>query len=140
LPTGSAGAIGWHISNLKVDLACIVMPSPHGGNARASGRVRTELIFTKRRIPMTNENLTLHFKVKDFNAWQASYNGNEKNRTSAGITKSKVFRSVADPNDVLLLQDVADVSKARTWYSSSEMKSAMEKSGVIGSPSIRAAA
>ena len=87
---------------------------------------------------MNNENLTLHFKVKDFNAWQTSYNGNEKNRTSAGITNSKVFRSVADPNDVL--QDVADVSKARTWYGSSEMKSVMEKSGVVGSPSIRAAA
>ena len=45
-----------------------------------------------------------------------------------------------DPNDVLLLQDVADVSKARTWYGSSEMKAVMEKSGVVGSPSIRAAA
>ena len=89
---------------------------------------------------MSNESLTLHFKVKDFNAWQTSYNGNEKNCTSAGITKSKVFRSVADPNDVLLLQDVADVSKARTWYSSSEMKSVMEKSGVVGSPNIRVAA
>jgi hypothetical protein len=82
----------------------------------------------------------IHFKVKDFNAWQTSYNGNEKNRTSAGITKSKVFRSSDDPNDVLLLQDVADVSKARTWYGSSEMKSLMEKSGVVGSPSIRSAA
>jgi hypothetical protein len=51
-----------------------------------------------------------------------------------------VFRSTDDPNDVLLLQDVADVSKARTWYSSSEMKSAMEKSGVVGSPIIRVAA
>ena len=53
---------------------------------------------------MNNENLTVHFKVKDFNAWQTSYNGNEKNRTSAGITKSKVFRSADDPNDVLLLR------------------------------------
>jgi hypothetical protein len=96
--------------------------------------------FLQRRIPMNTENLTLHFKVKDFNAWQTSYNGSEKNRTSAGITKSKVFRSIDDPNDVLILQDVADVSKARTWYSSSEMKSVMEKSGVVGSPSIRAAA
>jgi hypothetical protein len=96
--------------------------------------------IAQRRIPMNNENLTLHFKVKDFNAWQTSYNGNEKNRASAGITKSKVFRSTDDPNDVLLLQDVADVSKARTWYGSSEMKSVMEKSGVVGSPSIRAAA
>ena len=88
---------------------------------------------------MNNENLTLHFKVKDFNAWQMSYNGNEKNRASAGITKSKVFRSSDDPNDVLILQDVADVAKARTWYGSSEMKTLMEKSGVVGSPSIRVA-
>jgi hypothetical protein len=55
-------------------------------------------------------------------------------------TKSKVFRSTDDPNDVLLLQDVTDVSKARTWYGSSEMKSLMEKSGVVGSPSTRSAA
>jgi hypothetical protein len=38
---------------------------------------------------------------------------------------------------VLILQDVADVAKARTWLGSSEMKTAMEKSGVIGAPSIR---
>ena len=50
------------------------------------------------------------------------------------------FRSADDPNDVLLLQDVADVSKARTWYGSSEMKAVLEKSGVVGSPSIRSAA
>jgi hypothetical protein len=89
---------------------------------------------------MYNENQTLHFKVKDFNSWETSYLGNVKNRTSAGITKSKVFRSANDPNDVLLLQDVADVAKARTWYGSSEMKATMEKSGVVGSPSIRSAA
>jgi hypothetical protein len=51
-----------------------------------------------------------------------------------------VFRSPDDPNDVVILQDVADVSKARTWLGSNEMKSVMEKSGVIGSPSIRFAA
>jgi hypothetical protein len=51
-----------------------------------------------------------------------------------------VFRSADDANDVVILQDVADVSKARTWLDSKEMKSMMEKSGVIGSPSIRFAA
>ena len=89
---------------------------------------------------MNNENLTLHFKVKDFNTWQTSYNGNEKNRTSAGITNGKVFRSQNDPNDVVILQDVADVPKARTWLGSDDMKAAIQKSGVIGSPSIRFAA
>ena len=89
---------------------------------------------------MNNENLTLHFKVKDFNTWRTSYNGNEKNRTSAGITNGKVFRSADNPNEVVILQDVADVAKARTWYGSNEMKTTMEKSGVLGLPSIRFAA
>jgi hypothetical protein len=98
------------------------------------------LKFSPRRATMTNENMTVHFKVKDFNAWRTSYNGHEKERTTAGITNAKVFRSADDPNDVLILQDVADVSKARTWLGSNEMKSVLEKSGVIGSPSIRFAA
>ena len=89
---------------------------------------------------MNNENLTVHLKVKDFNAWRTSYNGQEKDRTTAGITNSRVFRSADDQNDVLILADVADVSKARKWLGSSEMKSAMEKSGVVGSPSVRFAA
>ena len=50
------------------------------------------------------------------------------------------FRSSDDPNDVVILQDVADVSKARTWLTSNEMKLVMEKSGVLGSPNIRFAA
>ena len=64
----------------------------------------------------------------------------EKDRTSAGITNGRRFRSPEDPNDVVILQDVADVSKARTWLASNEMKAVMEKSGILGSPSIRFAA
>jgi hypothetical protein len=40
----------------------------------------------------------------------------------------------------VILQDVADVAKARAWYGSAEMKTTMEKSGVVGSPNIRFAA
>jgi hypothetical protein len=89
---------------------------------------------------MNKENLTVHLKVKDFNAWHTSYNGHEKDRASAGITNSRVFRSADDQNDIVILADVADVSKARTWLGTSEMKSVMEKSGVLGSPVIQFAA
>jgi hypothetical protein len=85
----------------------------------------------------TNENATIHFKVKDYAAWRTSYDGNEKSRLSAGITNGRVFRRAEDPNDVVVLQDVADVAKARTWFASDDLKAAMQKSGVIGSPSIR---
>jgi hypothetical protein len=48
-PTGSADAIGWHNSNLKVDidLHCGCRRHPQRDDARASGRVRTKVIFTK---------------------------------------------------------------------------------------------
>jgi hypothetical protein len=89
---------------------------------------------------MNNENLTVHLKVKDFGVWRTSYNGHEKERASAGITNGRVFRNPDDPNDVVILQDVADVSKARSWLTTSEMKAVMEKSGVVGSPNLRFAA
>ena len=88
---------------------------------------------------MNKENLTIYLKVKDFSAWRTSYNGREQNRASAGITNGRLFRNADDQNDVVILQDVADVAKARTWLGSPEMKTAME-SGVVGSPSIHFAA
>ena len=88
----------------------------------------------------TNENLTIHLKVKDYTTWRTGYDEREKSRVAAGITNGRVFRSANDPNDVVILQDVADVAKARTWLASDEMKAAMEKGGVVGSPNIRFAA
>jgi hypothetical protein len=36
----------------------------------------------------------------------------EKGRTSAGITNGRVFRGADHQNEVIVLQDVADVAKA----------------------------
>ena len=88
----------------------------------------------------TTENMTVHLKVKDYDLWRTGYDSREKNRNSVGITNGRVFRRAEDPNDVMILQDVADVAKARTWLASDEMKSAMEKSGVVGKPNVRFAA
>lgn len=89
---------------------------------------------------MNSENLTIHLKVKDYTAWRTGYDGREKSRVSAGITNGRVFRNAQDQNDLVILQDVADVAKARTWLGSDEMKAAMQQSGVVGSPTIRFAA
>jgi hypothetical protein len=86
------------------------------------------------------ENLTIHHKVTDYTAWRKGYDAHEQSRHSAGLTNGRVFRSAEDPNDVVVLQDVTDVAKARTWVGSEDLKAAMQKSGVIGSPTIRFAA
>jgi hypothetical protein len=87
-----------------------------------------------------NENLTIHLKVKDYSTWRLSYDGYEKNRLSAGITNGRVFRNAENPNDVVILQDAADVAKARSWLGSDDMKATMQKSGVVGTPNVRFAA
>jgi hypothetical protein len=63
------------------------------GTRAILGCVRVKDIFTKGRVPMNTENLTIHLKVKDFNAWRTSYNGGEQNRVTAGITNGRVFRN-----------------------------------------------
>jgi hypothetical protein len=86
------------------------------------------------------ENLTVHVTVLDYAIWRTGYNAREANRRSAGITNSKVFCNALDPNDVVILSDAGDVAKARTFFASEDQKTAMLKSGVIGTPSIRFAA
>ena len=88
----------------------------------------------------SNDNVTIHLKVKDYATWRTAYDGHEKGRLSAGITNGRVFRNAEDQNDVVILQDVADVAKARAWFGSDDLKAAMQKSGVLGSPNVRFAA
>jgi hypothetical protein len=59
----------------------------------------------------SNENVTIHLKVKDYATWRTAYDGHEKSRLSAGITNGRVFRNAEDQNDVVILQDVADVER-----------------------------
>jgi hypothetical protein len=105
------------------------------------GVIRHYTLFLSGVMPMNaqnqTENLTIHHKVKDYAAWRKGYDDHEKARHAAGVTKGRVFRSAEDPNDVLILQDVADMAKARTWLGGDELKAAMTKAGVIGSPNVR---
>jgi len=87
--------------------------------------------------PYTTENLTIRHKVRDYTTWRTVYNAHEQSRRAAGVTNGTVFRNAEDPNDVVVLQDVADVAKARTWVASEDLKAAMQKAGVVSSPSIR---
>jgi hypothetical protein len=96
-------------------------------------------------IVMTNasnkqENGLVHLKVNDYAKWRSSFDGSEKSRVAAGITNGKVFRSAEDQNDLVILADVADEAKARTFMASDEQKAQMQARGVIGSPTIRFAA
>ena len=48
-----------------------------------------------------------------------------------------MFRSAEDPNDILLLFDMADRRRAEAFGRSDDLREAMRNSGVVGQPEIR---
>ena len=75
-------------------------------------------------------------KVRDYAAWRPLYDAHESSRAGAGITNGRVYRKAEDPNDLVILFDVADVSKARAWTAGEDLKTVMDKAGVLGAPTI----
>jgi hypothetical protein len=81
--------------------------------------------------------MVLQHKIRDYAAWRPAYDAHETSRVGAGITNGRVYRKAEDPNDIVILFDAADIAKARAWASSEDLKSVMQKAGVIGAPDIR---
>ena len=80
--------------------------------------------------------MVIHHKVRDYAVWRPAYDAHESNRVGAGITNGRVYRKAEDPNDLVILLDVADVAKARAWASGEDLKTVMQKAGVLGAPAI----
>jgi len=80
--------------------------------------------------------MVIHHKVRDYAVWRPAYDAHESNRAGAGITNGRVYRKAEDPNDLVILLDATEVAKARAWASSEDLKTVMQKAGVLGVPAI----
>ena len=75
--------------------------------------------------------------MQDYAAWRPVYDAHEAARTAAGLTNGRVFRSAEDPNDILILFDMADRRRAEEFAESDDLRTAMQRAGVVGQPEIR---
>jgi len=80
--------------------------------------------------------MIVRHRVRDYQAWRPGFDEHERSRVAAGITNGRVFRGADDPNDVVVILDVADAEKARAWTQSEDLRSVMQKVGVLGAPEI----
>jgi hypothetical protein len=78
--------------------------------------------------------LVIHHRVRDYAAWRPAFDAHESNRVGAGITNGRVFRKAEDPNDIVILCDVAGTTKKRAWAAGEDLKTAMQNAGVMGAP------
>ena len=71
--------------------------------------------------------------VEDFDAWKSSFDDNDSIRTEGGQRGYQAFRSVDDPNEVVVLFEWND-EDPRAFFQSEEMRERMTDAGVKGMP------
>lgn len=75
-------------------------------------------------------------EVADYGAWRKAYDAFAPIQKKLGVIYKAVYQSADDPNDVTVIHDFHSLEKAKAFAASTELKAAMEKSGVKGAPQI----
>jgi hypothetical protein len=82
-------------------------------------------------------NLLTQHKVRNYEEWRPHFDRHEQTRAAAGISNPRVYRNASDPNDLVLLFDVADVDRAKHFGQSQDLRETMEQAGVVMPPTVR---
>lgn len=80
--------------------------------------------------------LIVQHGVQDYGAWRTVYEEVEDLRLQYGCNAKRVWQSPADANQVLVLHDFPTADQAQAFADSAELKSAMQRAGVAGPPSV----
>lgn len=80
---------------------------------------------------------TSQVRVKDYQAWRAVYDSDFDRRRAAGVTAESVHRLVGEPNTVLVQLHFATVDQFQA-FANQDIRTVMERAGVVGPPRIEA--
>jgi len=77
-------------------------------------------------------------KIKDYGPWRTFFDGQDREteRTAAGLTNPRIFRSADDVNEVVVILDSSDIKMAKAFAASPVTKESMKKSGVLDMPTV----
>jgi hypothetical protein len=80
--------------------------------------------------------IVVRHKVANYAKWKPAYDGHDSMRLAGGIHNYIIGRGLQDSNMVLVATKADDVSKAKAFTKDPSLKTAMQKGGVTGTPSI----
>ena len=78
--------------------------------------------------------MNIQHRVKNFEKWEQGYLAHDSVRQAYGITAWELGRDLKDSNLVYVFEKINDLEKAKSFSTSPDLKSAMMKAGVVGSP------
>jgi heme-degrading monooxygenase HmoA len=69
-------------------------------------------------------------KVEEYSKWKRIYDENMENRKNYGSKGSHVFRSIENPDEVVILYDWDDLENARKFFKSEDFKKKVKLAGI----------
>lgn len=112
---------GGENNEAKTDTTAVAAPEPVAAPAST--------------IVSTPENMVLVMhKVADFGKWLTAFESHDSVRLASGLQKYVVGRGLMDTNMVLIAMKADDLTKAKAFGQSADLKSTMKKAGVISAP------
>ena len=80
--------------------------------------------------------LFVRHEVADYGVWRKTFDGFAPTAKKSGAINGAVYRSADNANDVTVTHDFHSVEEAKAFAASPELKAAMGKAGVKGTPQI----
>jgi hypothetical protein len=75
-------------------------------------------------------------KVASFESWKQAFDGMTQERKKHGWLGHIVLRDATDPNVVTIVNRVRTLDGAKAYGGSAELRTAMQKAGVLSAPEI----
>jgi hypothetical protein len=80
--------------------------------------------------------MLVRHKVRDFSEWKRGYDTHLPKRVEAGLTEKQLLRGASDSNEVIILFSAQDLSRAKAFAESPDLRETMQRVGVIDKPDI----
>ena len=80
--------------------------------------------------------MLVRHRVRDFSVWKPGYDAHLPKRAEAGLTEVHLLRGAHDAGEIVILFRVADLSRAKAFAESADLRETMEKVGVVDRPDI----
>ena len=80
--------------------------------------------------------LFVRHSVSDYAAWRKLYDSFAPVQKAHGVTAQAVYQATDDPNHVTVTHEFASLDDAKNFIGQPELKTAMQKGGVVGAPTI----
>ncbi len=80
--------------------------------------------------------VTVRHSVNDYPKWKTVYDEGKSMVKSMGGKRQTLYKNAEKPNELIIVTEVDSIENAKKLVQSEELRNAMQKGGVVGSPVI----